>query len=885
MPDKKSFSEIEKELIEEIDREDSLNDLSQYDPEVLRELEEEDSFSNQFLANESTSETSIEEENKDSRSFLQKAEDTLQWLSDRAVNKIFGDSKPLEEMSEIGKAVLSGASDFVGGVGGATIAKTVLPRFIPVAGQALTAAQVIGGLSGIKGSKILGESLGTTDDNDLTLLDYGGEFLGPALQGLKGATDYLRLTRSKPQAILDEIKAGKRAVSKAMGPNEGAAWSEYLGTTEAKDLRINLKGEPELIFKAKKYEDVLTEVLEDGTKVPVRHEEAVRRLNDLNKKAAEELESVLKEVEKVGTPTRINTPEDVSDFFLNLDIKAKDPKAADTLIKKFVSKRGLNPKNADNLKMDLGDVFDGDLSKFPVTRQDRLVKEALQKEIENLSSEVFKSGATPDLKVISVLKGLLRKGLNYSPTTVEEAASKKARKILSSHLTDVLEKRIADAAKDIGDPALLERYMRAKNIYGETDALSNILIKRGIPAQLEANARRGKEIIGWGARAKAKAEFPSERGWGDFIRGRALDIDPRGRLEKVLGFVPNAPSRILKGIADSLPVGLASQGFEELSKHPSSLVRPFAQGYEAYLESDNKNLVDTIEEPSLSSIDGQKLPVIIDPPIHSDVVDGKALTPEAQRAVSGAAKEQYQRELSKQYETRQSSNNGRKLPNYAINDLGGYADDGIDERYQLYYQLEGERSLDAYLPPSKTSGVTVYGGIDLGQQDPEVLAKELPKPVFLKIQPYLGKKGRAAEIALSIRPLRLSQDEATALEKVVLGKQRERINSVFREVAGKEIAELPIQAQQVLYSLEHNIYGIEKKMPDFFQAMAKGNISKAYNALRRRVKSETLPGLRNRRLRELQVLGELLPDTPIKQVAENSGVEYLPDGTAKVSYG
>jgi GH24 family phage-related lysozyme (muramidase) len=267
------------------------------------------------------------------------------------------------------------------------------------------------------------------------------------------------------------------------------------------------------------------------------------------------------------------------------------------------------------------------------------------------------------------------------------------------------------------------------------------------------------------------------------------------------------------------------------------------------------------------------------------VVDGKALTPEAQRAVSGAAKEQYQRELSKQYETRQSSNNGRKLPNYAINDLGGYADDGIDERYQLYYQLEGERSLDAYPPPSKTSGVTVYGGIDLGQQDPEVLAKELPKSLFLKIQPYLGKKGKAAEVALSIRPLRLSQDEATALEKAVLGKQRERINSVFREVAGREIAELPIQAQQVLYSLEHNIYGIEKKMPDFFQAMAKGNIQKAYNALRKRVKSETLPGLRNRRLQELQVLGELLPDTPIKQVAENSGVEYLPDGTAKVSYG
>jgi hypothetical protein len=418
MPDKKSFSEIEKELIEEIDREDSLNDLSQYDPEILRELEEEDSFSNQFLANESTPETSIEEESKEPRSFLQKAEDTLQRLSDKAVNKIFGDSKPLEVMSDTEKAILSGVSDTAGAIAGAKVGAGIGSLIAPGVGTAIGGA--IGGLSGIKGSKILGESIGTTDDNDLTPLDYAGEFLGPTLRLGKKATDYLRLTRSKPQAILDEIKAGKRAISEAIGPNEGAAWAEYLGTTGAKDLRVNLKGEPELIFKAKKYEDVLTEVLEDGTKVPVRHEEAVRRLNDLNKKAAEELESVLKEVEKVGTPTRINTPEDVLDFFLNLDIKAKDPNAANTLIKKFIAKRGLDPKNADNLKIDVADVFDKDLSKFPITRQDRLVKEALRKEIENLSSEVFKSGATPDLKVISVLKGLLRKGLNYSPTTIEE---------------------------------------------------------------------------------------------------------------------------------------------------------------------------------------------------------------------------------------------------------------------------------------------------------------------------------------------------------------------------------------------------------------------------------------------------------------------------------
>lgn len=123
--------------------------------------------------------------------------------------------------------------------------------------------------------------------------------------------------------------------------------------------------------------------------------------------------------------------------------------------------------------------------------------------------------------------------------------------------------------------------------------------------------------------------------------------------------------------------------------------------------------------------------------------------------------------------------------------------------------LEGRR-LSGYVPadrdgaPIGKSGVTIASGCDLGQfSRSEIGALGLTPSLGAKLLPYAGARGTIAQDLLRANPLRLSPEEADALEEAVRGRIVAAVTRAYDEVAAEAGAfeKLPPACQTTVCSV------------------------------------------------------------------------------------
>jgi len=144
--------------------------------------------------------------------------------------------------------------------------------------------------------------------------------------------------------------------------------------------------------------------------------------------------------------------------------------------------------------------------------------------------------------------------------------------------------------------------------------------------------------------------------------------------------------------------------------------------------------------------------------------------------------------------------------------------------WQWICSLEGGDVLTGYVPyaGNSNSGVTIGAGVDLGQIGPADI-RGLPGDLQALVQPYLGLKKLAAVEALKKRPLRLTEDQALALDALgraaVLGPLRRRYDAF----AGPgSFAGLPEPAMTVLASVAYQYGGgLADRCPVFWRLMVR----------------------------------------------------------------
>lgn len=136
--------------------------------------------------------------------------------------------------------------------------------------------------------------------------------------------------------------------------------------------------------------------------------------------------------------------------------------------------------------------------------------------------------------------------------------------------------------------------------------------------------------------------------------------------------------------------------------------------------------------------------------------------------------------------------------------------------------LEGFE-LVGYVPhvTGSNSGITIAGGVDLGQMDERMLtALEIPERMKNKLRPYLGKTRMKAKVFLDTFPLKLSERDAKALDTAVKDYLFKNIINVFNSRSGFKFHTLP-EAMQTVYMSVAWQYGpvLWRRTPKFWLAV------------------------------------------------------------------
>lgn len=148
--------------------------------------------------------------------------------------------------------------------------------------------------------------------------------------------------------------------------------------------------------------------------------------------------------------------------------------------------------------------------------------------------------------------------------------------------------------------------------------------------------------------------------------------------------------------------------------------------------------------------------------------------------------------------------------------------DKID--YLFISELEGGSRTSGYVPAADVSksGVTIGTGFDLGQrneQDLKLLG--LAGDLVAKLKPYLGKKGKEAQVALDATPLAITTAQAAAIDKAVKQAHVDLLKQRYTAAAGnrKKVTDLPAEAQTVIASVSFQ-YGtaLDARVPKFWKA-------------------------------------------------------------------
>ena len=149
---------------------------------------------------------------------------------------------------------------------------------------------------------------------------------------------------------------------------------------------------------------------------------------------------------------------------------------------------------------------------------------------------------------------------------------------------------------------------------------------------------------------------------------------------------------------------------------------------------------------------------------------------------------------------------------------------------------EGFR-LDGYVPDPlfSMSGVTVGTGVDIGQRSAaEIQTLDIPETLKQKLIPYAGLTGQDAVNFLVDRPLRLTEDEAYALDQAVAQDIFGDVATLYdADATGDSFLELPLEARTVIGDVAYQ-YGpnLEQRLPEFWGDVTQGRWDEATQTLR-----------------------------------------------------
>lgn len=133
--------------------------------------------------------------------------------------------------------------------------------------------------------------------------------------------------------------------------------------------------------------------------------------------------------------------------------------------------------------------------------------------------------------------------------------------------------------------------------------------------------------------------------------------------------------------------------------------------------------------------------------------------------------------------------------------------------YKFLSDLEGGSKSTGYVPAAgvSKSGVTIATGFDLGQRNEADLKKlGLSTGVISKLKPYLGKKGKDAQTALTSKPLTITSAQAKEIDKAVKKSHIKQLKLKYNgavSVKKKKFDAIPAQAQTVIASVSFQ-YGV-----------------------------------------------------------------------------
>ena len=149
---------------------------------------------------------------------------------------------------------------------------------------------------------------------------------------------------------------------------------------------------------------------------------------------------------------------------------------------------------------------------------------------------------------------------------------------------------------------------------------------------------------------------------------------------------------------------------------------------------------------------------------------------------------------------------------------------------RLIKELEGftTKGVVPHAEGSK-SGVTVGIGVDLGYL--KVHRLPIPEKLKNKLQPYVGRKGKAAQKALRTQPLFLTEEEAMMLSQLQLLRYTTFVKNYWNADAEVLWSSIPDALQTVVFSVLYQ-YGRPERVPKFWAAVTDLNIPGAVNELR-----------------------------------------------------
>ena len=160
----------------------------------------------------------------------------------------------------------------------------------------------------------------------------------------------------------------------------------------------------------------------------------------------------------------------------------------------------------------------------------------------------------------------------------------------------------------------------------------------------------------------------------------------------------------------------------------------------------------------------------------------------------------------------------------------------------------------------RVAGITIGGGVDVGQMNSEDLAKlKLPQTLHDKLVPYIGLTGSKAKAFLEKRPLTISEEEAAQLTDARKKAGVTRLDSKLA-AAGIDLWKLPSGVATAVASLGYNMgENIPSHSPKLTKALIKGQKTGDFSDVEKELRTGyPNPTLKPRRLREADYLANAI---------------------------